>query len=244
LDFKPRQGFKKPCLFVFLLKFLAFLPGVCHSAPKNESGVWPKMSMTNLKWIKRLTLYVATGLLMLTHSAMSADSLTAEEFLKSKLNQVFEILKQTDLEQQEKSKQVVEIVSPMFDFQLMAKLSLGRQYWPDLSEEKREKFTELFISRLRGSYLNRITAYTDETVTYESPVKVDGKVHIPTNLISKGNKIGMLYKFYQANDQWKIYDLEIQGVSIIRSYQSQFREILRTSTFDDLLLKMQEPAND
>ncbi len=202
------------------------------------------MSMTNLKWIKRLTLYVATGLLMLTHSAMSADSLTAEEFLKSKLNQVFEILKQTDLEQQEKSKQVVEIVSPMFDFQLMAKLSLGRQYWPDLSEEKREKFTELFISRLRGSYLNRITAYTDETVTYESPVKVDGKVHIPTNLISKGNKIGMLYKFYQANDQWKIYDLEIQGVSIIRSYQSQFREILRTSTFDDLLLKMQEPAND
>jgi len=244
LDFKPRQGFKKPCLFVFLLKFLAFLPGVCHSAPKNESGVRPKMSMTNLTWIKRLTLYVATGLLMLTHSAMSADSLTAEEFLKSKLNQVFEILKQTDLEQQEKSKQVVEIVSPMFDFQLMAKLSLGRQYWPDLSEEKREKFTELFISRLRGSYLNRITAYTDETVTYESPVKVDGKVHIPTNLISKGNKIGMLYKFYQANDQWKIYDLEIQGVSIIRSYQSQFREILRTSTFDDLLLKMQEPAND
>jgi len=118
--------------------------------------------MTNLTWIKRFTLYVATGLLMLTHSAISADSLTAEEFLKSKLNQVFEILKQTDLEQQEKSKQVVEIVSPMFDFPLMAKLSLGRQYWPDLSAEKREKFTELFISRLRGSYLNRITAYTDE----------------------------------------------------------------------------------
>ena len=202
------------------------------------------MQMTTLTGIKRVIMYVATGLFMLAHSAISADSLTAEEFLKSKLNQVFEILKKTDLEQQEKSKQVVEIVSPMFDFPLMAKLSLGRQYWPDLSAEKREKFTELFISRLRGSYLNRITAYTDETVTYESPVKVDGKVHIPTNLISKGNKIGMLYKFYQENGQWKIYDLEIQGVSIIRSYQSQFKEILRTSSFDDLLLKMQEPASD
>jgi len=54
----------------------------------------------------------------------------------------------------------------------------------------------------------------------------------------------MLYKFYQENGQWKIYDLEIQGVSIIRSYQSQFKEILRTSSFDDLLLKMQEPASD
>ena len=202
------------------------------------------MSITNLTWIKRFTLYVATGLLMLTHSAISADSLTAEEFLKSKLNQVFEILKQTDLEQQEKSKQVVEIVSPMFDFQLMAKLSLGRQYWPDLSEEKREKFTELFINRLRGSYLSRITAYTDETVIYDPPVKVDEKVHIPTYLVSKGNKISMLYKFYQSSGQWKIYDLEIQGVSIIRSYQAQFKEILQKGTFDDLLLKMEKPAND
>jgi len=212
--------------------------------PQNDSGAKPKMQMTTRTWSKSVMIYVAAGLFMLTHSAISADSLTADQFLKSKLDQVFEILKKTDLEQQEKSKQIVEIVSPMFDFQLMAKLSLGRQYWPDLSQEKREKFTELFINRLRGSYLNRITAYTDETIAYESPVKVDGKVHIPTNLISKGNKIGMLYKFYQANDQWKIYDLEIQGVSIIRSYQSQFKEILRTSTFDDLLLKMQEPAND
>jgi phospholipid transport system substrate-binding protein len=54
----------------------------------------------------------------------------------------------------------------------------------------------------------------------------------------------MLYKFYQPNGQWKIYDLEIQGVSIIRSYQSQFKEILRNGTFDNLLQKMEKPAND
>ncbi len=202
------------------------------------------MQMTASTWIRSVMLYVAAGLFVLTYSAIADDSVAADEFLKGKLNQVFEILQKTDLEPQAKSKQVVEIVSPMFDFQLMAKLSLGRQYWPDLSEEKREKFTELFISRLRGSYLNRITAYTDETITYESPVKVDGKVHIPTYLISKGNKIGMLYKFYQSSGQWKIYDLEIQGVSIIRSYQSQFKEILRTGSFDNLLQKMEEPAKD
>ena len=132
----------------------------------------------------------------------------------------------------------------MFDFELMAKLSLGRKYWPDLSKEKRERFTELFVNRLRQSYLNKLTAYTDETVVYEPPLKVDAKIHIPTYLVSKGNKIGMLYKFYQSSGQWKIYDIEIQGVSIIRSYQSQFKEILQNSTFDDLLLKMEKPAAD
>jgi phospholipid transport system substrate-binding protein len=212
--------------------------------PKNRSGVKPKMQVTTSIWIKNVILGVVSGLFLLTHSAIAADSVAADEFLKSKLNQVFETLQKTDLEQESKSKEIVEIVSPMFDFQLMAKLSLGRQYWPDLSKEKREKFTELFVNRLRQSYLSKITTYTDETIIYDPPVKVDEKVHIPTYLVSKGNKISMLYKFYQSGGQWKIYDLEIQGVSIIRSYQAQFKEILQKGTFDDLLLKMEKPAND
>ena len=202
------------------------------------------MRVTTSIWIKNVILGLVSGLFLLSHSAIAADSVAADEFLKSKLNQVFETLQKSDLEQESKSKEIVEIVSPMFDFQLMAKLSLGRQYWPDLSKEKREKFTELFVERLRQSYLSKITTYTDETVIYDPPVKVDEKVHIPTYLVSKGNKISMLYKFYQSSGQWKIYDLEIQGVSIIRSYQAQFKEILQKGTFDDLLLKMEKPAND
>jgi phospholipid transport system substrate-binding protein len=70
------------------------------------------------------------------------------------------------------------------------------------------------------------------------------KVHVPTQLISKGNKISMLYKLYPSSNSWKIYDVEIEGVSIIRSYRSQFTEILQKGTFDELLQKMQEPANN
>lgn len=202
------------------------------------------MQMKPSTWIKSVTLLIAIGLLVPAHSAIADTSIAADEFLKGKLNQVFEVLQKTDLEQQAKSKEIEEIVTPMFDFQLMARLSLGREQWTKLSKENRERFTSLFISNLRGSYLNRITAYTDETVTYEPPVKVDEKTHIPTYLISKGKKIEMRYKFYQSNGQWKIYDLEIQGVSIIRSYLAQFKEILQKGTFDDLLLKMEKPAND
>ena len=54
----------------------------------------------------------------------------------------------------------------------------------------------------------------------------------------------MLYKFYNANNSWKIYDIEIQGVSIIRSYRSQFNEILQRGTIDDLLDKMEKPVEN
>jgi len=196
------------------------------------------------KSIKYGSLWVVVGLLLLNLAIAADEKGTVEEFLKSNLDAVFTVLQKKDLSPQAKNSEVVEIVTPMFDFQLMAKLSLGRQYWPDLSKENRERFTALFVNRLRESYLSKLTTYTDETVVYEQPVKVNGKVHIPTSLISKDKKISMLYKFYQSSDQWKIYDIEIQGVSIIRSYQSQFSEILRNSTFDDLLLKMEKPATD
>jgi phospholipid transport system substrate-binding protein len=189
-------------------------------------------------------LYALFGLLLLSPAVTADDKSAAEEFLKSNLDAVFTVLQKKDLSQQAKSSEVVEIVTPMFGFELMAKLSLGKKYWPDLSTEQKERFTELFVERLRRSYLNKLTAYTDEKVVYESPVAVNKKVHVPTQLISKGNKISMLYKLYPSSNSWKIYDIEIQGVSIIRSYRSQFNEILQKGTFSDLLKKMEKPVSD
>ena len=192
----------------------------------------------------KVLLYAGFSLLLLSQAVTADDKSAAEEFLKSNLDAVFAVLQNKDLSPQARNSEVVEIVTPMFDFKLMGKLSLGKKYWPDLSPEQRERFTELFVERLRQSYLNKLTAYTDEKIIYESPVAVKKKVHMPTLLVSKGKKISMLYKLYSSNNSWKIYDVEIEGVSIIRSYRSQFNEILQKGTFDDLLQKMERPANN
>ena len=191
----------------------------------------------------KILFYALCSFVFLSQAAAD-DKSAAEEFLKNKLDAVFKVLQNKDASQEAKNREIEEIVTPMFDFELMAKLSLGKQYWPDLSQDKKERFTELFITRLRRSYLAKLTAYTDEKIIYESPVTVKGKVHLPTQLISKGNEISMLYKLYQSSKSWKIYDVEIAGVSIIRSYRSQFKEILQKGTFDDLLQKMEEPVNN
>ncbi len=196
------------------------------------------------EWMMKVWLYAGLGLLLLSRPVVADEKIDAEEFLKSNLDAVFAVLQKKDLAPQAKNNEVVEIVTPMFNFPLKAKLSLGRKYWSDLTQDKKDRFTELFVKRLRQSYLDKLTTYTDEEIIYEPPVEVKKKIHIPTSLISKGKKISMLYKLYPSSNIWKIYDIEIQGVSIIRSYRSQFREILQKGTFDDLLQRMQKSVNN
>jgi phospholipid transport system substrate-binding protein len=187
-------------------------------------------------------LYILLCLLFLNQPLLADDKQDAEAIVKSKLDAVFAVLQKADLDQQAKKQQINAIVTPMFDFDLMAKLTLGKKHWPQLSPEKKEKFTALYIEMLKTSYLDKLALYTDEKVIFEPPAQAKKKVHIPTLLVSKDRKTSILYKLYRPADDWKVYDLEIQGVSIIRSYRSQFSEILKTGTIDDLLLKMQRPA--
>lgn len=187
---------------------------------------------------------VTLCVLVVCRPAVAQNQPSAEDVLKQNLAAVFAVLQQQDLNQAAKNDKIIDIVNPMFDFSLMAKLTLGKKYWPGLSPEQKENFTQLFIKRLRASYLDRLTFYTDEKVIYEPSVEANEKIHIPTYLVSKDKKISMLYKFYNSESNWKIYDLEIQGVSIIRSYRSQFYEILQSGSFDDLLVKLEQPGKD
>lgn len=187
-------------------------------------------------------LYIFLCMLFLSQPLIADDKSDAEALVKSKLDAVFAVLQKGDLDQQAKKQEINAIVTPMFDFELMAKLTLGKKHWLGLPREKREKFTELYIEMLKTSYLDKLALYTDEKVIYEPPARVKKKVHVPTQLVSKDRKTSLLYKLYKPGDDWKVYDLEIQGVSIIRSYRSQFNESLKNGTIDDLLLKMEKPA--
>jgi len=190
--------------------------------------------------IIRNLAYTVLSILILSQTVIADNKNAAEELLKSKLDAVITVLQKKDIEQQVKKNEIIEIVTPIFDFSLMAKLTLGRKYWPGIPKEKKERFTELFIKRLKEFYLEKLTLYTDETIAYKTPVQVKKKIHIPTELISKGDKISVLYKLYKSKHNWKIYDIEIQGVSIVSTYRSQFYQVLSKGTIDDLLLKMEE----
>ncbi len=189
-------------------------------------------------------LYAVLSLFILSQTVMADDISSAEKVLKSKLDAVFVVLQKNDLEQETKNNEIIEIVTPMFAFSLMAKLSLGKKYWSGLTKEYKKKYTDLFVKRLKEAYLEKLNLYTNEIIVYRAPVQVKKKIHIPTELISKDNKINMLYKLYKSKSGWKIYDIEIQGVSIISTYRSQFAEVMSTGTIDDLLLKLEKQEKE
>jgi len=193
--------------------------------------------------IMRNLLYAVLSLLILSQTVIADNKNAAEELLRNKLDAVILVLQNKDLEKQVKKNKIIEIVEPIFDFSLMAKLTLGRKYWPSIPKEKKERFTELFIKRLKGFYLDKLTLYTDETIVYKKPIQVKRKIQIPTELISKGDNISILYKLYKSKHNWKIYDIEVQGVSVVSTYRSQFYQVLNSGTIDDLLLKMEEPES-
>ena len=188
-------------------------------------------------------IYAVLFTLIFSQSVIADDKKEAEEILKGKLEAVILVLEKKELNEETKKKEIVEIVTPMFNFSLMSKLTLGKKHWPGFTKEQKGRFTDLFTKRLKDSYLDKMMLYTDEKIEYKESVQVGKKVQIPTILTSKDNKISMLYKLYKSKQGWKIYDIEIQGVSLISTYRSQFNEILRNKTVDDLLAKLEKPEN-
>ena len=162
------------------------------------------------------------------------------ELLRVKWGAVITILQNKQIDQEAKEKKINKIVSAIFDFPLMAKLALGRKHWPKFTPPQREKFTRLFIELLVTSYREKVSLYTNENVQLKSAVKKKTTVYIPMELKSKDKKIAILHKLRKVENRWKVYDVEIQGISILKTYRSQFDDILSRGTVDDLLSRLEK----
>lgn len=207
------------------------------SAGKHATG-----SHMRLRSINYTTKLICMAALLVAASvcAISADNgRQVQELLKQRLDAVLVVLQDEKLSLEAKKEKISTIVSPMFDFPLMAKLTLGRKHWPSMTRQQQDKFTTLFVDLLRKTYLDRISSYSDEQVVIKNTAEVNQKVHVLTDLISKGENISMLYKFYRTGNGWKIYDLEVEGVSLIVSYRNQFDQILSNGTVNDLIEQLE-----
>ena len=175
--------------------------------------------------------------------ALAGDLDEVRDLLKGKIDNVVVLLQDKTLDKAQRNERILDVVSPIFDYQTMAKLSLGSKYWPSIDQAKQLEFSELFIKRLQASYLDKLDLYTDEEILYGEPLAQGKTVHMPTTMVSRDSRIGMLYKFYRAAQGWKIYDVEIGGVSVIQTYRSQFDGVLSDGTIDDLLGKLKSEGS-
>ena len=168
--------------------------------------------------------------------AMTKENIQIE--MTNKIDKVLLVLKDSNLSKNEKANEIISLMNSAFDYTLMSRLSLGKT-WKKISKEERVEFIKVFTQMLKDSYVDKLDLYTDELVKIvgtQEPKK--NRLILKTQLIGKDAKHDINYKFYKvknAVDTWLIYDIDLIGVSIIKTYQSQFKGFLKDKTFQELL---------
>lgn len=187
------------------------------------------------------TILTLLSLFILSQNVAANEQNALKKHFLQKIDEVIVVVENNSIEKEERNSQIVELLTPMFDFKLMAKLSLGK-VWRTLDIKDQKKFIELYVQRMKKSYSSKIDGYSDEKIEItQLNQRKENRIELITNLISKDEKLEISYKFYKPRenkkdkDSWLIYDVVILGVSILKTDKAQFEEYLRSNTIQDLM---------
>lgn len=194
--------------------------------------------------MKRVSCFLLFFLLL--SQVVVADVETeAEKTLKLSIGKVFTVLLDKEMTMDQKKSKIIDITNTTFNYPLMAKLSLGKANWSEFNAKQRVEFTSLFTELFQRFYVDKLDLFSNEEIVFQPANAVqEKKVQIPTILLSKGKKYSILYKMSNTKDGWKVYDIIIEGVSLIHTYRSQYNHILGKGGVEDLLTKMREQKKE
>ena len=184
----------------------------------------------------------ALGLLAIALVLSPAHAGAPTDQLRSQIDRVLKVLENPELKKDGKQKDrraaVRKIADEVFDFSETAKRSLGRHWQPRTSSE-REEFVQLFADLLERSYISKIELYGGERIGYAGDT-IDGDLAtVRTKLTTRqGTEIPIDYRMLQKNGRWVVYDVIIEGVSLVANYRTQFNKIIQTSSYKELVKKM------
>jgi phospholipid transport system substrate-binding protein len=139
---------------------------------------------------------------------------------------------------------VRKIANEIFDFGEIAKRSMAR-HWQPLSEAQRSEFVGLFADLLERSYISKIETYGGEKIQYTAE-RVDGDyATVSTKIITKnGTEVPVDYRMIKRADRWLVYDVSIEGVSLVSNYRTQFNKIIQTSSYNELVSKLRNKQDE
>ena len=163
------------------------------------------------------------------------------------VEKIVTILTDPDLQGKEKCIQrrekVMKVVSECFDFHEMSKRVLGRT-WRKLSKDEQENFARLFTRLLEHAYIGKIEGYSNQEVVFKDQRVKGERAQVTTDILDKDTVITVLYIMMLKDGMWKVYDIVVEGVSLVRNYMDQFREILRKEGYASLLKQLEDKVTE
>jgi phospholipid transport system substrate-binding protein len=196
----------------------------------------------------RIVLLMVSALLLIASSGFAANS--PLELIQSGTDRALQIIRSahsgTAPNLRERRAEILQIVDEYFDFGEMARRSLGRP-WKEQSRQKQQEFVDLFKQLLFNNYVGRVENYTgtNERFVYDEQ-KIEGDYAlVKTRVLEyKNTNVQLDYRLRLINGQWKVYDVVVEGVSLVDNYRGQFNSILANKSFDSLLGQLQEKVAD
>lgn len=196
----------------------------------------------------RRSRIVAIGLLFLALAlgAKIADAGLATDQIKSTVDKAIIVLKDPRLKPSAKTKerrdQLKQILFGRFDFTEMARRALGAN-WRRRTPQEQEEFVRLFTDILERAYADIIEGYTDEKIIYFNE-RIDGTyADVGSKILtSKGEEYSIYYKAHLVSNEWKVYDVVAENISLVNNYRSQFNRVIANSSYEELIRRLRDKA--
>lgn len=210
--------------------------------------------------LSRAALVILVGVVSLdTRPARSADAVKDAQpsavtagarpldVVKSSVAQVLATVQSrpaTDRESRQRRAEIRRVANELFDFDEMARLTLSR-HWSGQSSPERAEFVRLFTELLERSYLSTIENYAGERITFLGESLSGSYAQVRSRITTDRRvEISIDYRLLKRGDGWEVYDVVLDGVSLVSNYRSQFNSIIRTSSFGELLTRLRNKQID
>lgn len=183
-----------------------------------------------------IKLFLALALVLTSANALKKDDIKTQ--MSGKIDSALVILKNKEIKKEEKAQDIMNLIDDVFDYNVMARIALGKKTWKSLSSEKKAEFVEVFENKLKNSYVDKLELYTDQKVKINDLVPYKkSRLQLQSEVVGSDESYIINYNFYKNKklNEWFIYDVDLLGISIIQTYRKQFSGLLKEKSFDEML---------
>jgi phospholipid transport system substrate-binding protein len=193
--------------------------------------------------MKRYYLTILVMLLLLPAAGPAAAAGEPMDVLKAPMDEALAVLRDPQYKTDDPAKKAEQrekfwaIIKPVFDFEELAKRTLARN-WRKFDAAQQAAFTDVFAELLGNIYVDRIQGgYNDETIEFGDQIKHESRplAVVKTFIVSARNRIPVDYSMIETDGTWRVYDVKVEGISLVKNYRSQFKEILSKDSPDQLI---------
>jgi len=197
-------------------------------------------------WVKVVSGVAGLLLLLAGVAVQPAVAGGATEAMKHTIDEVLTTIQDKELKQpgraEERRQRLEQIVGNRFDYQEMSRRSLGAP-WNTLSDKDKQEFVGLFQTLLTNSYADKIESYSGEGVKYINERTENDYAEVRTKVLTGKVEIPLDYRLLNKGGNWRVYDVVVDGVSLVNNYRGQFSKILRSSTYADLVDQLRKKSD-